>query len=217
MKTALIFDLDGTLLDTLQDLADAVNHMLLSRGCPQRSLAEIRAFVGNGARVLVEKALPQGYGQVDAAFAQFKGYYDDHCRVKTAPYAGIPQALEALGRDYTLAIVSNKPHSAVQALCADFFPGIPAWGEGPDCPRKPAPDMVARAMAALGADRGVYIGDSEVDVLTARNAAMPCLSVLWGFRDGPALEQAGAEHFCASPRELPEAVAKLLDEADKMC
>ncbi len=210
MKAALIFDLDGTLLDTLQDLADGVNHMLLCRGCPQRSLEQIRSFVGNGARVLVEKALPEGYPRVQEAFAQFKAYYDAHCRVKTAPYPGICQALERLAEEYPLAIVSNKPDSAVKALCADFFPGIPAWGESPDCPRKPAPDMVVRALAALGADRGVYIGDSEVDVLTAANGQLPCLSVLWGFRSREELEAAGAAHFCETPWQLPEAVEKLL-------
>ncbi len=210
MKTALIFDLDGTLLDTLQDLMDAVNHVLAARGLPLRDKEEIRAFVGNGAERLMRLALPEGYPAFAEAFAQFQAWYGENCRVKTAPYGGILEALEALGKKYRLAIVSNKPHFAVKSLCADFFPGIAAWGEAAGCPRKPAPHMVHRAMQALGADECIYIGDSEVDVLTAQNAGVKALSVTWGFRDEAALKAAGAAHFCHSPGELPQAIERML-------
>ncbi len=209
MKTAIIFDLDGTLLDTLQDLHDGVNFMLDTLGCPRRSLEEVRSFVGNGARLLVERSLPAQYPHGEEAFRLFKAYYDAHCRVKTAPYPGIPEALAVLAEQYPLAIVSNKPDSAVKTLCADFFPGIPAWGESPDCPRKPEPDMVNRAMESLGARRCVYVGDSEVDVVTANNAGAVCVSVLWGFRNRDQLEDAGAAHFCENPGELPRKIGSI--------
>ncbi len=210
MKTALIFDLDGTLLDTLQDLTDAVNHVLRQRGLPLRTKEEIRAFVGNGAETLMRLALPEGYPEFQAAFGEFRAYYGANCQVKTAPYGGILEALAALGEKYPLAIVSNKPHFAVKSLCADYFPGIPAWGEAADCPRKPAPDMVHRAMQALGADGCIYIGDSEVDVLTAQNAGVKALSVAWGFRDEGALLSAGATNLCHSPKDLPQAIERML-------
>ena len=114
-----------------------------------------------------------------------------------------------LKENYPIAIVSNKPDSAVKALCRDYFPGIYALGEAPDCPRKPAPDMVFKAMAAIGVDRCLYIGDSEVDVLTANNAGFPCLSVLWGFRDKEDMEKAGARYFCDDTRKLVEAIEDL--------
>ncbi len=212
MKTAIIFDLDGTLLDTLQDLADSVNHVLCARGCPQRSPDQIRAFVGNGAARLMELALPEGYEDFDGAFADFRAHYGANCRRKTASYPGVEEMLRGLSRHCAVAIVSNKPDFAVKSLCADFFPGIPAWGEAPDCPRKPAPDMLYRAMKALGAEKCLYVGDSEVDVTTAKNAGAICLSVLWGFRDREVLEKAGATHFCACAGELTGAVAKILGE-----
>ena len=209
MKTAIIFDLDGTLLDTLEDLADAVNHTMDSFGYPHRTLEEVRRFVGNGAGQLIALAVPENADPAPVLEC-FQAYYRDHCRVKTSPYAGIPEALALLGREYPLAIVSNKPDAAVKALCADYFPGIPAWGEGLDCSRKPAPDMVYRAMEELGVARCVYVGDSEVDVVTAKNAGVPCLTVTWGFRDLPELKEAGAEYFCHSPGDLKETIEVLL-------
>lgn len=207
--TGILFDLDGTLLDTLQDLHDAVNHALDTLGHPRRSLEEVRQFVGNGARVLMSRAVPEG-ADGEAGYAVFKPYYDAHCQIKTAPYPGIPEALEYLTARYPVAIVSNKPDSAVKTLCADYFPGVYALGERPDCPRKPAPDMVLRAMKDLGVERCVYVGDSEVDVLTARNAGVPCLSVLWGFRTREQLEQAGADHFCLSTRSMARDLEELI-------
>ena len=207
--TAVIFDLDGTLLDTLEDLADAVNVSLDAFGYPRRSLEEVRQFVGNGAARLLELAVPQGADSAPV-LEYFRGYYDAHCRIKTGPYPGILEALSQIGQAYPLAIVSNKPDSAVKALCADYFPGIFAMGEHAGCPRKPAADMVHKAMVAIGAENCLYVGDSEVDIKTAQNAQVPCLSVLWGFRDREVLEQAGATHFCAHPKDLANEICNIL-------
>ena len=207
MKTGILFDLDGTLLDTLEDLHSGVNYALACHGYPQRTLDEVRRFVGNGAKELIRLATPEGEDW-EAVFATFKPYYDAHCQIKTRPYPGIPAALAALGENYPIAIVSNKPDSAVKSLCADYFPGIYALGEAPGCPRKPAADMVHKAMAAIGVERCVYVGDSEVDVLTAANAGVPCLCVTWGFRDKDAMLAVGGTNFCEKTEDL---VAKLDD------
>ena len=211
MKTGIAWDLDGTLLDTLEDLKDGVNHAMDAFGYPRRSLEEVRRFVGNGARRLMEQAVPVG-ADVDRALAAFHEYYDVHCLDKTRPYPGVVEILTALAEKYPMAIVSNKPHVAVVPLCEKFFPGIYALGESAACPRKPAPDMVKKAMADIGVERCVYVGDSEVDVLTAKNAGVPCLSVLWGFRDREDLEQAGAAHFCEDPRELAAALETVVSQ-----
>ncbi len=202
MKTGILFDLDGTLLDTLEDLHDSVNYTLAHFGYPERSREEVRRFLGNGARRLMDQSVPEGVDGAEA-FVFFQNYYRDHCRIKTKPYDGILPALEALKEKYPVAIVSNKPDVAVKPLCQQYFPGIYARGEAPDCPRKPAPDMVYKAMAAIGVERCIYVGDSEVDVLTAQNAGVPCLSVLWGFRDR---EELNNEFFC---EETDELVAKI--------
>ena len=210
MKTGILWDLDGTLLDTLGDLTDAVNYALAQFGYPARTLEEVRCFVGNGARKLIERAVPDG-ADADAVFETFHTYYDAHCRIKTKPYDGILEALAVLGQKYPMAIVSNKPDSAVKPLCAEFFPGLYARGESADCPRKPAPDMVFKAMEAIGVQRCIYVGDSEVDVLTAKKAGMPCLSVLWGFRDKAEIAAAGGAHFCESCAELTEKLEELIN------
>ena len=207
MKTGILFDLDGTLLDTLEDLRDGVNYALGVFGYPQRSLEEVRRFVGNGARKLIRLAVPEG-ADPEAVFQVFKPYYDVHCQSKTKPYNGIPEVLAELREKYPIAIVSNKPDSAVKRLCADYFPGVYALGESPDCPRKPAPDMVHKAMKEINVEQCIYVGDSEVDVLTAQNAGVPCLSVLWGFRDKEEIEAAGGIYFC----ECTEMLAKQLEE-----
>lgn len=199
--TGVIFDLDGTLLDTLEDLKDAVNAALKHFGYPPRTLAEVRSFVGNGAARLMEKAVPEGIDPAPA-LEFFRAYYDANCRNKTGPYPGILEALAQISWEYPVAIVSNKPDSAVKALCADYFPGIYALGECSGCPRKPAPDMVFQTMKAIGVEKCIYVGDSEVDVATAKHAGMPCLNVLWGFRDQQELQQAGATWFCAHPEDL---------------
>ena len=209
MKTGILWDLDGTLLDTLEDLADAVNYALAHFGYPERTIEEVRRFVGNGARRLMALAVPEG-ADADAAFEVFHTYYDAHCQIKTKPYEGIPEVLAQLGEKYPMAIVSNKPDSAVKLLCAQYFPGLYARGESADCPRKPAPDMVYKAMAEIGADRCIYVGDSEVDVLTAKNADVHCLSVLWGFRDRDDMEAVGGKYFCDSTKELAEKLEELI-------
>lgn len=210
MKTGILWDLDGTLLDTLEDLADAVNYSLQQFGYPLRSMEEVRNFVGNGARLLIERAVPAG-GDVSAVFDTFRAYYDTHFRIKTRPYDGILEALQQLGEKYPMAVVSNKPDSAVKPLCAQYFPGLYARGESTDCPRKPAPDMVFKAMEAIGVESCIYVGDSEVDVLTARNAGVPCLSVLWGFRDREEIEKAGGAYFSEDTRELVEKLEELIN------
>ena len=201
--TAVLFDLDGTLLDTLDDLTASTNAALSAFSLPPRTRDEVRRFVGNGAERLIRLALPgkETDPPVEEVLKAFREHYNAHCLDRTRPYVGILEALEALSMP--VAIVSNKPDSAVKPLCSRFFPGIPAFGETADCPRKPAPDMLFRGLAALGADRCVYVGDSEVDILTAKNAGVPCLSVLWGFRDKDTLEAAGGTVFCRTPEELP--------------
>ncbi len=209
-KTGIIWDLDGTLLDTLEDLTDAVNYALACFGCPGRSIEEVRSFVGNGAGLLIRRALPGQEGDPDwqEVFACFKSYYDAHCRVKTAPYRGIMPLLAKLKQmGYPMAVVSNKPDSAVKILCQEHF-GVELFavttGEIDGCPRKPAPDMVYRALDAMGlpAERCIYVGDSEVDVQTAQNVPMRCISVLWGFRDEDFLRQNGGAFFCKKPEEF---------------
>ena len=204
MKTGILFDLDGTLLDTLGDLTEATNYALGQFGFPGRSMEQVRRAVGNGAENQLRKSLPEGTPEetVQNILALYKPYYTQHCQIKTKPYDGILETLEALKGKYPIAIVSNKPDSAVKALCSEYFPGIYALGEIPGCPRKPAADMVYKAMEAIGADRCVYVGDSEVDVLTAKNAGVPCVAVLWGFRDREDLEQAGECILCRTPEEL---------------
>ncbi len=208
MQLGILFDLDGTLLDTLEDLKDAVNYALARFGYPPRSREEVRRFVGNGAGKLMARSAPEG-ADCDALLQCFSRYYNAHCADKTAPYAGIPQALAALRGRYPMAVVSNKPDEAVKQLCQAYFPGMHARGEGKGCPRKPAPDMLLQVVAELDVDSCIYVGDSEVDVQTARNAGVPCLSVLWGFRDLEAIRAAGGNRFCPSPEALPEMIERM--------
>lgn len=210
MKPLLLFDLDGTLLDTLQDLTDSVNHTLKQYGLPQHTKAEICSFVGNGVRNLITRALPGAENDppVDAVLADYLAYYGQHNLDATAPYAGILQMLDQLS-DYPIGIVSNKADRDVKPLCQRFFPGIYARGETAGCPRKPAPDMLRETMAQFGCERCIYIGDSEVDILTAQNAGVPCISVTWGFRTPRQLLEAGATCLCHSPRELPALIQQI--------
>ena len=208
--TGILWDLDGTLLDTLGDLTDAVNYALRSHGYPERTMEEVRSFIGSGARLLIQRATPVG-GDTDSVQRLFHSYYDSHCRIKTKPYDGIMEALAQLGRKYPMAVVSNKPDSAVKMLCDEIFPGIYARGESADCPRKPAPDMVFKAMEAIGVDRCIYVGDSDVDVQTAKNAGMPCLSVLWGFRNRDEIATAGGTRFCETVSQLQEKLEELIN------
>lgn len=214
MKIGVLFDLDGTLLNTLEDLKDAVNHTLRQYGCPERSLEQIRLATGSGARNLIAKSMPglESDPPVDEVLADYQKYYAAHTQVKTCPYDGILEALEQVGKKYPMAIVSNKPDVAVKILCADYFPGVFARGESDDCKRKPAPDMLLKAMAEIGVDKCVYVGDSEVDVVTAKNLGAPCLSVLWGFRDRACMEAVGGTYFCDDPKNMPAMLDKIIEE-----
>ena len=209
MKTAILFDLDGTLLNTLDDLKNSVNYALEACGYPTRTLEEIRRFVGNGAENLIFQSVPEGeQGNVPQVLAQFRQHYALHSNDLTAPYPGIPEALAQLGEKYPMAVVSNKPDKAVKELGRIYFPTLFALGETTEYPRKPAPDMLLAAQRELGADRFIYVGDSEVDVITARNAGVPCLSVLWGFRDKADMEEVGGNIFCDNTGDL----VKILEE-----
>lgn len=204
-----IFDLDGTLLDTLEDLADSTNYVMHSFDYPERTLAEVRSFVGNGIRKLLERSAPKGTSpeEIDRMFAQFKEHYGAHCADKTKPYDGIMDLLSRLQEQgIKLAVVSNKADYAVKALCEQYFPGVfdEAVGERVGIARKPAPDTVNEVLKNLQIDKSqaVYIGDSEVDVQTARNAEMDCIAVDWGFREASVLKEAGAEIIVSTPEVM---------------
>lgn len=206
-----IFDLDGTLLDTLGDLAASTNYALRTHGMPEHPIDDIRRFVGNGVRLLMERAVPQGAGNplFEAAFTTFRQHYMAHSMDSTRPYDGIPEMLEALRSEgCRMAVVSNKFMKATQELIRHFFPDTieVAIGEHEveGIRKKPAPDTVREALRQLGVGQegAVYVGDSEVDVQTARNSGLPCISVLWGFRDRDFLIRNGAETFISAPSEL---------------
>lgn len=212
METLILFDLDGTLLDSLGDLTDSTNHTLQQYGCPARTMDEIRSFVGNGAEMLIKLALPgrENDPPLADALATYKEYYAEHSRIKTKPYDGVLEALEVISQKHRIAIVSNKPDKATKLLAQELFGGMPAWGESDDCKRKPAPDMLYKAMKELGVSKCIYVGDSEVDVETAKNAGVKCLSVLWGFRDQQCLIDAGAEYFCEDPKDMPAMIESMV-------
>lgn len=204
-----IFDLDGTLLDTLEDLADSTNYVMRQFGYPERTIAEVRSFVGNGIRKLLERSAPKGTPteEIDRMFEKFKEYYGAHCADKTKPYDGVMELLASLQKQgVKLAVVSNKADYAVKALCEQYFPGYfdVAVGERTGIARKPAPDTVNEVLRNLQMDKSqaVYIGDSEVDVQTAKNAKMDCIAVDWGFRDANVLKEAGAESIVSTPAKI---------------
>ena len=206
-----IFDLDGTLLDTLQDLTASVNYALRQYGLPEHSVDDVRRFVGNGVRKLMERAIPHGAENPDfeATFATFREHYMHHSLDTTQPYPGIPEVLADLkARGCRLAVVSNKMMVATVELCRHFFPDTieVAIGEheAEGIRKKPAPDTVFAALRELGVEKdgAVYVGDSDVDVQTAANSGLPCISVLWGFRDRDFLIQHGAKTFISAPSEL---------------
>ena len=216
MKVGILFDLDGTLLETLADLADSVNYTLAQHGLPTRTLEQVRVAVGGGVENLIRKSMPgtENDPPVAEVLATYLPYYAAHCQVKTRPYDGVLEALEQLKKCYPVAVVSNKQDAAVKKLCQDYFGDIYALGERSDCPRKPAPDMLHKAMAELQVDTCIYVGDSEVDVLTAKNAGVPCLSVLWGFRERQCLEAAGGTDFCSDPRDLTQCLTEMVRRLD---
>ncbi|MBE6925883.1 MAG: HAD family hydrolase [Ruminococcaceae bacterium] len=216
MKIGILFDLDGTLLDTLGDLHTAVNYALSRFDYPHREKGEIRSFLGNGMRNLIKCSMPEGTTeqQVDATLAVYQPYYDSHNLILTKPYDGVLPAIAKLKEKYPVGVVSNKQDTAVKPMCARFFgEGLYALGEVPGCPRKPAPDMLYKAMAEIGVEKAVYVGDSEVDLKVAENAGLPCLLVTWGFRDKAQLETAGGRNFCDDPAQLVEALEELICKA----
>lgn len=214
MKTeTVIFDLDGTLLNTLDDLADSMDHVLTGHGMPPRSLAEIRSFVGNGIPMLVRRSVPEGTDEdtCKVCLAEMLEYYVAHCDIKTAPYAGIRELLQALSdAGVRTAVVTNKAQDAAEELCAAKFGGLLSCviGAVPGRRFKPEPDGVFAAMRALGASPGstVFVGDSNVDMETAANAGLPAIGVLWGFRDREDLEP----YAPAAMVETPEALGRIL-------
>lgn len=226
-KKAIIWDLDGTLMDTLVDLMISVNYALKQNGMPERTLDEIRQFVGNGVRRLVELAVPEQLEQgrrdpelFEKVFSDFKQYYVLHCQDNTGLYEGVADTLKALKeKGIRMAIVSNKLQQGVTELVSSHVHTVGktdsvcladyvdvAIGERPEMARKPAPDMVWKAMEELDVckEDAVYVGDSEVDFATACNSGLPCISVLWGFRTQELLERHGATTFVKHPREIVE-------------
>lgn len=207
--STVIFDMDGTLLDTLDDLMNSVNIALVQFGFPKRTRTEIRAFVGNGVGMLVKRSVPEGTDEKTEAecLKVFKAHYAEHSAVYTKPYDGITELLRLLKEQGVgIAVVSNKFDLALKELCDRFFPGLVDYsaGEKAGVPKKPAPDSVFDCMNALGADKNttLYVGDSEVDMATAANASLPAAGVLWGFRDRGVLTEGGAAYIINDPHEI---------------
>lgn len=215
-RNTAIFDLDGTLLNSLQDLTNSVNYCMKKYGGPSYTCEEIREKVGNGIYVLIEKSLPQGRSNpnYDACMKEFPIHYKAHMLDNTKPYEGIMDALYRLKEHgYHLAIVSNKFDAAVKKLRQDFFDDVipVAIGESPSIHKKPAPDTVFQAMRELDVkpENCIYIGDSEVDIQTAANAGIPCISVNWGFKSTEFLKENGAAQIVSSPTELVNAISDM--------
>ena len=223
--STIIFDLDGTLMDTLEDIANSVNVALAEMQLPQRSIDEIRTFVGDGVRELLERALkvslhevgieePASHELVYKALTLFKSHYTQHCRDNTRPYQGVCELLQKLkNAGFALAIVSNKPQKEVSILQKCFFADSVDVAIG-ECEsegvcKKPAPDMVYKALdlLAVSANSAVYVGDSEVDIATASNAGLDCISVTWGFRSEQLLREKGATLLVHSPSEIVSIVS----------
>lgn len=215
MYKLAIFDMDGTILDTLEDLKDSVNYALCECGYPERTYDEVRSFVGNGIRKLIERAVPSGTAleNIDKVHNIFTEHYKVHCADKTKAYDGIKPLISELRRNgIKTAVVSNKADYGVQELCKEYFDGLfdYAVGEREGIRRKPAPDSVNEALRVLGYNKSeaVYIGDSDVDFETAINAELPCISVLWGFRDEDFLRSIGAKTFVSKPSEILDIILK---------
>ena len=208
-----IFDLDGTILNTLEDLADSTNYALKTCGYPERTMDEVRQFVGNGIRKLMERAVPEGTSveEIDRVHETFTAHYKVHCADKTRPYDGIMELLQNLKKDgCKLAVVSNKAYYGVKELCKQYFDGIFdfAVGEREVIRKKPPPDTYNQVLKTMKCtrDRAVYIGDSDVDIQTAANAQMDHIIVEWGFRDVPFLIAKGAKVLVEKPEEILEIV-----------
>ena len=206
---SVVFDLDGTLLDTLGDLRDSVNFTLKKNNLPERTTEEIRSFVGNGIRLLIELSVPENTPVeiTDKCFQEFREYYKDHSAILTKPYDDIIDLMKTLkSKGIKIAVVSNKADFAVKTLMEDYFSGLYdcAYGERAGVPRKPEPDGVLDAIREMGSEieNTVYIGDSEVDVITSKNAKLPCIAVTWGFRDKKVLESLNPEYIVDSPSDI---------------
>ena len=217
MIDTIIFDLDGTLLNTLEDLMDSVNFALERQGYPLRNLEEIRSFVGNGIRLLVERAVPQevvGTDTFEVCFKDFCDYYKIHMEDKTAPYDGINDMLSNIKKaGLKTAIVTNKADFAAQELCKRMFgENIDLIvGSSDDRPNKPAPDGAFYAIDTLGskAENTIFVGDADTDILTAKNAGLKSIGVLWGFRDREIIEAEGAEYIVETVKELEKLLISL--------
>ena len=212
---AVLFDLDGTLLDTLDDLTDSVNVILERYGFPRQERKEVRRYLGNGSERLMRAVLPKNINEADFAkyLEEYKVYYEGHKEEKTGPYPGIPELLwELHRRGLKIGVVSNKFDLAVKGLCEKYFSpcidGAVGEMESAGIRRKPAPDMVFAAAEWLGVaiEDCLYVGDSEVDILTAENAGMDCISVCWGFRDEEELREAGAKQLAHTAAELEKII-----------
>ncbi len=210
-KDTVIFDLDGTLLDTIEDLKNSANYAAESMGYPSHTLEEIKSYVGNGVRLLIERALPDGKDtpHFDEVFACFQEHYGRHCNDHTKPYDGVLDLIQELKEEnIKLAIVSNKPDFAVKELNEIYFKGLIAVAigekESEGIRKKPAPDTVMEALRQLGSrpETSVYVGDSEVDIATARNSGMDAILCEWGFREKEFLKSQGAEIFVKKPSEI---------------
>lgn len=207
--TTVIFDLDGTVLDTLEDLFCSVNYALEKCGYPLRTIDEVRSFVGNGIGKLMERSAPEGTDSKDIEkfHKVFTAHYKEHCADKTQPYEGIIELLKKIRKKgVKTAVVSNKADYAVKSLCSDYFPELfdIAVGEREGIRRKPYPDSVIEVMDKIGADRArtVYIGDSDVDIDTAKNAGVDSIAVTWGFRSKDFLQKHGADVMAENAQEL---------------
>ncbi len=216
IKKAVIFDLDGTLLDTLEDLADSLNYVMEKYSCPVHTIEEVRGFVGNGIRNLVKRAVPAGTPQelAEEMYQCYIRYYKDHCMIKTKPYEGITDMLKSLrGSGIRTAVLSNKADSAVQELTQSMFSGCfdLAMGAKDGIELKPARAMMDIALKELSvtAADAVYVGDSDVDIQFARNSEMDCVSVTWGFRSRSLLIESGASVLADSPAELLECITRM--------
>lgn len=209
----VIFDLDGTILDTLEDLTDSVNHALEKYAYPVRTIEEIRNFVGDGLLMLVRRAIAPETDEaiIQTVLAEQKAYYKEHCSDKTKPYEGIVELLDELKiNGCKLAVVSNKADYAVQILCKQYFPGVfdVAVGEKENVRKKPAPDSVNAVLQELQVEKtnAVYVGDSEVDIETAANAGLEAVLVSWGFRDAAFLQERGVKCLVSNINELKNAL-----------
>lgn len=206
----VIFDLDGTILNTIEDLTDSVNHALKINNLPERTLEEVQSFVGNGIHKLIERAVPTSRkDDIEKVFEDFKKHYFVHYAEKTKPYEGIKELLSELKKKgLLLAVVSNKADSAVQVLCKKYFGDAfdMAIGDRPDIHKKPSTDGINMILSSLNVEPelALFIGDSDVDIQTARNAEMKMIAVAWGFRDADFLIQNGAENIVHSPEQILE-------------